>query len=461
MLFAKKIIRLSAILCLVCFLTPTQAQINSPFSRYGLGNEIFNNQNATSQGMGGFSTAFTPSMNGSYGQSINFNNPATYGNLYLTTFDLGVNFNSYTLKRNDPLGREKSNYLYPNYVAIGVPISKAKKIGMVFGLRPLSQINYSVNEQSYLTSTNDTLFTNFKGSGGLNQIFFGLGKSWKRLSVGFNTGYNFGRKNIEALKSFNNSTDSNYFYQTLSSTNTMYGGAFIKIGVQGEYPIKTLNHKNPTEKTEYSISVGATANLSQTLNGRQDILRGTGVYDNGNSIPIDTASSQTDIGGTIKLPATYSLGVAFHKREISSRAIYDQWVVGLEYSGAAWKDAYQFYGQKDLLSNSWMLRLGGQYSPNPNNFENYWSTVIYRVGFFTGKDYANIDNNGLKVSGVTVGMGLPIRKYRSYDYQFTVLNLALQFGQRGTSVNNFNESFIQFTLGYSLSDVWFNKRKYD
>ncbi|MEI6189068.1 MAG: hypothetical protein WCP61_01485 [Chitinophagia bacterium] len=461
MLFAKKIIRLSAILFLVCFLTPTQAQINSPFSRYGLGNEIFNNQNAASQGMGGFTTAFTPSMNGSYGQSVNFNNPATYGSLYLTTFDLGINFNSFTLKRNNPVGREKSNYLLPDYIAIGVPINKMKKIGMAFGLRPLTQINYSVIEQSYLSTTRDTLLTQYKGDGGLNQLFFGAGKSWKYVSLGFNTGYNFGRKKIEAVKSFNNSTDSNYFYQTLSSTNTMFGGVFFKVGLQSEFPIKTVKHKNPTERTEYSISLGATANFAQNLNGKQDILRTTGIYTDVNSAPIDTASSQADLGGTIKLPATYNAGIAFHKREITTRAIYDQWVVGLEYSSSAWKDNYQFYGQKDLLSNSWMLRLGGQFCPNPNNYESYWSTVVYRLGFFNGKDYANIDNNGLKVSGVTLGMGLPIRKYRSYDYQYTVLNLAMQFGQRGTSVNNFSESYIQFTLGYSLSDIWFNKRKYD
>lgn len=148
-------------------------------------------------------------------------------------------------------------------------------------------------------------------------------------------------------------------------------------------------------------------------------------------------------------------------KEISPRAIYDNWVIGIEYSGAAWKDNYSFYGQKDMLSNSWMMRLGGQYCPNPTKYESYWSTVTYRVGFFNGKDYANIDNKGLKVSGFTLGMGLPVRKYRSYDYQYTLINLAMQFGKRGTNVNNFTESFIQFTLGYSLSDIWFNKRKYD
>jgi hypothetical protein len=58
-------------------------------------------------------------------------------------------------------------------------------------------------------------------------------------------------------------------------------------------------------------------------------------------------------------------------------------------------------------------------------------------------------------------MGLPIKKWSAYDRQFTVLNTTLQLGKRGSSVNNFTESFIQFTLGMSLSDLWFQKRKYD
>ena len=145
MLFAKKIIRLIPVFGLVCLLTPTKAQINSPFSRDGLGNEILNNQNVNSQAMGGFSAAYSPSMNSSFGQSINFNNPATYGNIFMTTFDLGISLTNTNLKSAKPVASFSSNYLVPNYLAIGIPISKAKKIGMAFGLRPLTQINFSLD----------------------------------------------------------------------------------------------------------------------------------------------------------------------------------------------------------------------------------------------------------------------------------------------------------------------------
>jgi hypothetical protein len=201
--------------------------------------------------------------------------------------------------------------------------------------------------------------------------------------------------------------------------------------------------------------------LDQTLKARQDVTRAIGTYTANTETPLDTALSTTNNRGNITLPSFIAAGFAIHKKQIVARGTYDQWVFGLEMNQSAWKDAYTFYGKRDPLSNAYMIRGGVQYNPDPYAFENYWSTVIYRAGFFTGKDYVNIDNNGLKVTGFTLGMGLPIRKYRSYDYQFTILNVALQLGQRGSSINNFKESFLQFTVGYSLSDVWFNKRKYD
>ena len=146
MLFVKKILRLIPSIVLVCSLLPAKSQINSPFSRYGLGNEVFNSQNATSQALGGFTAAYTSSMNGSFGQSLNFNNPASYASLYMTTFDLGMNLTSNILRSQSPVSKFNSNYFVPNYLAVGLPIDKKRKIGMAFGLRPITQINYSIDE---------------------------------------------------------------------------------------------------------------------------------------------------------------------------------------------------------------------------------------------------------------------------------------------------------------------------
>ena len=460
MLFVKKIIRTILLIVFVSSITKINAQINSPFSRYGLGNEVYNSQNTTSQGLGGFTAAYTNSMNGNFGQSINFNNPASYGGIYMTTFDLGMNYTSSSLKSNNPISKFNSAYFVPNYLSIGLPIDKIKKIGMAFGLRPITQINYSLNEKKVLP-TGDTLYNNYMGQGGLNQAYIGFGKSWKNISVGFNTGYNFGKKKIDNIKSFQYNPDSTYFYQSQASTNTLLGGGFFQLGILGELHLKTINGKAASDKTDYTLSYGGTYTMNQSLSGTQDVLRATGMYTTGAETAIDTVSISTNIPGTIQLPSSLTAGIAFHKKEVGANGTYDQLVIGIEFDASNWKDKYSFYGKPDLVSNAYMTRIGVQFCPNALDFESYWSTVTYRAGFSTGKDYINIDQNGLKVNTFTLGFGLPIRKYRSYDYQFSVLNLALQFGERGGSVNNYQESFFQLTAGYSLSDIWFNKRKYD
>ena len=87
------------------------------------------------------------------------------------------------------------------------------------------------------------MLNNYKGDGGLNQLFFGVGKTWKNMSVGFNTGANFGRKNIETRKSFLYNTDSTYYYQSLSSTNTIYSGLFLNMEYKASLQLKRLQVK--------------------------------------------------------------------------------------------------------------------------------------------------------------------------------------------------------------------------
>jgi hypothetical protein len=464
MRLVKKILRLTPFIGLFCFIAPLKAQINSPFSRFGVGNEIYNSQNAANQAMGGLTAAYTPNMNGAFGQSINFNNPASYGGIYMTTFDIGLNLTNSNLKRTTPAGKEKSTYLIPNYIVVGVPISKAKKIGFAFGLRPLTQINYSVNDYDPYASSEsivDSIYTNYKGEGGINQVFLGVGKSWKYLSIGMNTGYNLGRKKIDVVKALLYNSDSSYFYQSLSSTNTSFGGVFLNLGLQGELPLSSSTNSVTKDKTEYTLSYGGTYTLDQRLNGKQDVLRSNGTFTSTQETPVDTALFQKNIKGVVELPSTITAGIALHKKITTVRGSYDQWVVGIELNQSNWKDGYKFYGEADQVRNATMFRAGAQLTPNPFAFESYWSTVTYRFGLFSGNDYIDINNNGLKVNGLTMGLGLPIRKYRSYDYQFTLLNLALQVGRRSGGASNFQENFAQFTVGYSLSDVWFNKRKYD
>jgi hypothetical protein len=431
------------------------AQENSPFSRYGIG-EYYNNQHVISRSMGGLTAAYADGLNNNVGQSINFSNPATYSGLYMSTFDIAVTIDSRTLHSANPIGKFNSANFYPSYLALGVPVSRKHGIGMAFGLRPLSRINYSV--QNLARVVNDSLQTLYEGSGGLNQAFIGFGKRWKTFSLGFNTGYNFGRKEISTRKNFINDTVS--YYSSNSSTTTNFGGMFLSGGMQ--YDLQLSKKTNDVAKTteSYMLRFGLTGNLQHSLQATQTTDRQTYSYSASGDLKVDSVSTQSDVKGTIVLPSSYAAGITLHKTATNSRGLFELWSIGAEYTSTQWTN-YRFYNQTDKLTNSWQAKLGVQFAPDPLANRGYWNAVNYRAGFYMGKDYIDPDGNGLKTFGVSFGAGLPIRKWSSYNDQFTVMNTSLQFGKRGSGVNNITETYIQFSLGISLSDIWFVKRRYE
>ena len=455
----RSVSTITARLCLALlfsfFLLSSQAQQNSPFSRYGLG-EWYSSQHTISRSMGGLSAAYADGFNNNVGQSVNFNNPATYGSLYMTTLDLGLTIDSRTLNSSNPVGKFTSNNFIPSYLALGVPLKKTKGWGFAFGLKPMSSINYSISYNERVAG--DSLQTTYDGSGGLNQVFVGVGKRWKTFSIGINTGYNFGRKEINTRKTFINDTVS--YYQSKTATATSFSGLFLSGGVQYDMKISSKVNTDSKSTETYLLRFGLTGTLKQNLSATQTLSKQTYTVGTAGDVKIDSVSEQDNLKGTISLPSTYAAGITFHKTLANARGIFELWSIGAEYTATQWTN-YRFYGQPDQLADSWQMKLGFQYCPDPVTGTGFWSVVNYRAGLFMGKDYINADGNGLKQMGVSFGAGLPVKKWRALDNQFTFMNLGLQVGKRGSGVNNITENFVQFSLGISLSDLWFIKRKYD
>jgi len=438
------------------FAISSSAQVNSPFSRYGLGN-LVGSQHAISRSMGGLSAAYADGNNYNVGQAINFNNPATYGSNYMVTYDLGLSIDSRKLKSANPSGSFSSIYLIPSYLAVSVPLDKAKGLGLAFGLRPLTRINYGVESNARLAG--DSIGTIYEGTGGTNQAFVGIGKKWKNLSIGLNTGYTFGRKELSTSKTFYN--DTLQYFQSKSSSQTNFGKMFFQLGFQYEFTLSKKENTADKSAKNLLMRIGATASLQQTMNAVQKISRQTFVTNaSGGLIEVDSIAKQDDIKGTIVMPATYDVGFMIMKTLTNTRGNFQLWSAGMEFTTTQWSK-FRSYGQADALNNSWALKLGAQISPNPDGATSYLSNVNYRFGFQFGKDYINADGNGLKHTSFTLGAGLPIRKWRNYETQYTVIQAAVQFGKRGSAVNNITENYTQLTLGFSLSDMWFIKRRYD
>lgn len=443
------------------------SQENSPFSRYGIG-DIYPQQSIASRGMGGISAAFTSP------QAINTINPASYGSINLVTYDIGISIDARTLISATPPQNYKSVNFMPSYLQLGLPISRKSRIGLVFGLRPSTRINYSTSEGKsiYYDSLgySDSLQNLYEGNGGMNQVYLGIGKTWRSkdsakafnsFSLGFNTGYEWGTKFISTKISFPADSSFQNWYQSNSTDTTRFWGLFFSPGFQAN--ITVAQHQNPVSKLRdvLVLGIGASGTLQQNLDASRNITRQTITYsDAGEIVPIDSILKGETIHGKINLPVSYTGGFMLTKYMVNGPFQYRKWGIGVDYAATQWSK-YLFYGEPDQVMNSWMIRAGAEFSPNPLTGKSIFSTGTYRLGFYTGKDYINADGNGYKVQAFTIGYSFNLRKFHSYDNQYTMINTALEFGKRGSNVNNITENFFKLSVGLSLSDIWFIKRKYD
>ncbi len=273
------------------------AQENSPFSRFGLGN-LTPGRNVVNSAMGGTSVSYSDH------QSINFSNPASYSALRTyVVYDIGVSLTTRTLKSFTPSAKYNSVDLLPSYVTLGMPLSKKRNMGFVFGLRPLSKISYSIHEAKRITGNRgltDSVISLYEGNGGWYNAFAGIGKQWGGLSIGINTGYSFGRRENNTRTLIVDSVEN---YNSNSSTVTSFGKFFISGGLQ---------YKANLSKTTV-LKIGLAGNMKQTLKGKQDVHRETFTYQAGGSTtPIDTVLSGIDKSGTIELPVSYTAGFSIN-----------------------------------------------------------------------------------------------------------------------------------------------------
>ena len=408
------------------------AQENSPYSRYGLG-DIVPSQNIVNRAMGGASAAYYDPV------TVNFINPASYARLKYTTFDVGLDYTGRTLKATNPVRTLHSGYLIPAYIQVGLPLSKKNNWGMNIGLRPLTRINYELQETTRLPGI-DSVLTSFSGQGGSYQAYVGTGIGSKHFTVGINAGYSFGSKNYVTERLFIN--DSVLYQKGKWADSTFFGGIFVHAGAQYSTRISK----------KLTLKLGGYAQLKNTLNASRDIIRETFEYSTSSGeIQKDSVYISKNNKGKIIVPATYGAGITIEK-DLA-------WSVSAEYSLSQWAD-YRYYGLEDEVKDSWLFRLGGSVIPNYKS-TSYWAQVQYRAGFYIGPDYITVNKN-LPAYAVTFGASFPVRKYgyALYSGQYTSVNTAFEIGARGNKSNSLRETFYRISVGLSLSDIWFIKRSY-
>ena len=173
----------------------SQEGTTSPYSFYGIGSLKFKGT-SENRSMGGLSI-YTDSIH------MNLRNPASYAGKDIKIspfngegrpmkFTVGGSHSSTDLKSSTSSAKTSSTTF--DYLALSVPMGK---FGMGFGLLPFTSVGYKLES----SNSEDVLTNRFRGEGGVNVAFLGLGyQITKDLSIGIDAKYNFGNIKNSAIE---------------------------------------------------------------------------------------------------------------------------------------------------------------------------------------------------------------------------------------------------------------------
>ena len=406
-----------------------QANVDSPYSMFGIGQLRNGTMNGRLQGMGGVANAMADRT------LINVENPASYAMIDTLSFlfDAGMYFKSSTFSTS-ALSETASNASL-DYVAMGFAFTNWWK--MAVGVQPYSNVGYNIETSSH-NNTSGNYSELFQGEGGLNQVFLGNAfRLGKHFSVGVNANYIFGDSKSTTTLYY---PDSSYMIGSRRSRDVMIRSFLFDYGVMYQTGIGN----------GLTLTVGATYNQKINLRGTQTtFIRSIEAGDNMSNTTeylIDTILYNDTVKARYTMPHGFGIGFSLRKD--------NRWTIGADFNWTQWS-AFARNGVNEGLQDSWSVAVGGEYIPQSTSLSSYWTKVSYRLGGFYEQTFLNINGTSINKIGVTVGMTLPVPKTMSK------VNLGLEIGKCGTkSANLIQESYINLTVGVSIFERWFLKRMY-
>jgi hypothetical protein len=443
-----KFFLLATLTCLTV-VTSGQQSDNSPYSRYGIGIVSDKSFNHLRQ-MSGLGASFID------GNHLNIVNPASYGFLNSTAFDIGF-FGKYTTLKDS---RNQNSFWTGNleYVSIGFPLKNPinevydgktlkHKFGMNISLVSNSTVDYNIQVADSLDFIGK-FNRNYIGNGGTYKFQWGNAYRHKDISFGLNLGYIFGKINKETAVVYE---PERFAYNSFNKATYNIRGFTWDAGVMY---VKRLNEKEVEKNKSLPlrrVSVGAhfkindrfTTNGSYIENLVQNLPSGV--------LNIDTTTYISNQNGKGKLPAEFGTGVTYYVGEKSA--------IGVNFSSSLWSNYYNQAASEvaGTLKNSTKVSIGGFYRPNYKSIDNMLKRMFYRYGVFYGNDALSVNDKQIKSYGVSAGIGIPV----VYQRKISNVNLGATYGRRGTGTA-VEEEYIKISLGVTFNDdEWFLKRKYN
>ena len=413
----KFIISACLLLSLVSF---AQEGTSSPYSFYGIGDVRFKGT-LENRSMAGVAVE-QDSIH------INLENPASFSNLKLTTFSLGGTYATKSLKSNTGSANARRTTL--DYLAVGLPLGK---FGVGFGLIPYSSVGYKIES---LSAIDGAVNRRLSGNGGLNKVFLGVGyKIAPNFSIGADAHYNFGKIETNSLEFI-----TNVPVGTRELNTADLSGVNFNIG--------TMYQAKISKKLSLYTSLNYT--LESTLTSKNTRNISSVKYNSGFDVLVVDVLADQNEQMKLKMPSkiSFGAGIGESKKWLIGGMVAYQKTSGQENSyNKASNVSYGKYGS---------VSLGGYYIPSYNSFSSYTKRIVYRGGIKYEKTGLMINSESINDTGFTLGLGLPITG------SFSNINIGFELGKRGTTnANLVQENYANFSVGFSLNDKWFDKRKFN
>ncbi len=437
--------------------TTGQNQTLSPYSNFGIGEWSSANFLQIAGANQTRSGAYTYSLA----------NPATLGNLYYTTLDMGARANTGTLSANDQsrtfngggISYVSLAFRTWNYYKRKVTRDSLNKIktykstrfatNSALTLKPLSGMGYqySINNTSPFPSK-----TTHSGGGGVNLLesshALRLGNT---LSIGYSAGWVFGTLIDQSLFYIPDSTNFRYVedYRTVQVR-----GMQQKAGLLLNFKTDTLYH-----------SIGASLQWFNSLNGSQERLVRSMYLAGGYLNPEDTILKSSLYKQPFTLPLAFGLGYSVrYKQKLTLNVDYKKQLWSS--NSSMFFDANRTYVDRSeagisLIINPldsrasgkkkmpWPIRLGASNANTQYQFNGSNPTGIYNIN----------------EQRAFIGIGIPfVRRYFDNTALVSMVNLQIDYLKRSPKPFNNSlatEEYLNLTIAVQLGDVWFQRRKFD
>jgi hypothetical protein len=409
------------------FVASAQVSISSPYSIFGIGN-LYGVSSQNNLALGGASTAFSSPY------FINPANPASYMAFDTNSFvfDAAFNLRTGTLRTIDASQKTKFGSLSNLY--FGLPVTKWWRASL--GVMPYSNVGYDIEGSQVIPNVGSQVSI-YKGYGGVNKAYFGSAFSpVKNLSIGVNMSYLFGNIVKERALTF---PDSAYYINSMIKSTARLSKVNFDFGLMYRVNLKEGRF----------MQFGMTYNPKQSIDGNSEKIAYSYTWDYTNNLEIvkDTASIETGNKGVVELPTAVGAGFMIGSN--------NRWFAVADVNWQKWSE-FRYLGDNPGLKDNLRVSLGGQLRPSSVDMGKYYQRINYRAGFRFEQSYLEINQTRINDFGISFGVGLPMKKSRS------TINIAVELGTQGTTQNNLvKENYMRLTIGTSLQERWFLKRKFN